>query len=85
MVSRSKRPADFSDGSCLNLLASSLHLWFVGFAATASDAGWSLRAGSLSVLSVSFLLLWFLFLLFFGGGGLFVYLQLQVVVTWPYG
>lgn len=65
MVSRSKRPADLSDGSCLNVLASFLHMWFVGFAATASDAGWSLRAGSLSVLSVSFLLLWFLFLLFF--------------------
>lgn len=64
-VVSSKRPADLSNGSCLNLLASSLLMRFVGFVATASDAGWSLRAGSLSVLSISFLLLWFLFLLFF--------------------
>lgn len=84
MVSRSKRPADLSDGSCLNVLASFLHMWFVGFAATASDAGWSLRAGSLSVLSVSFLLLWFLFLLFFlvAVVCLFIYrLSLRVLVV----
>lgn len=51
-------------------------MWFVGFAAAAQCAGWSLRAGGLSVLSVSFPLLWFLLLLFVVFGGFFIYLFL---------